>query len=56
MKIDRIAAFAPRTRALAEELDELTMPCIGCKDCRGMCMDLIEIVRLPDVLLKEKRA
>ena len=36
----------------------LTEYCMGCKDCRGVCMDLIQMRFLPDVLagLREKRS
>jgi hypothetical protein len=55
MKIERLAAFAPRTRALAEDLAEVHMTCLGCKDCQGLCMALAEAVNLPPAILKEQR-
>ena len=53
MKIDRMAAFAPRTRALASELAMMQGPCVGCTECDGMCQELIEALVLPDAILKK---
>ena len=53
MKIDRFAAFAPRTRALASDLAILQGPCVGCTDCEGLCRDLIDALVLPDAVLKK---
>jgi hypothetical protein len=52
MQIERVAGFAPRTRALAEELVPLNAPCIGCKDCAGICHALLDLMNLPDLILK----
>lgn len=55
MDIERLAAFAPRTRELAEEMEELQGPCIGCEDCSGICHVLFDLIRLPDLVLKGDR-
>ncbi|MDA0961340.1 MAG: hypothetical protein O2898_00235 [Proteobacteria bacterium] len=55
MKIDRLAAFAPRTRALASDLAQLQGPCVGCTGCDGLCRDLIDTLVLPDIVLKKGR-
>lgn len=52
MDIDRVAGFAPKTRALAESLAHLNGPCIGCKDCLGLCQSLIDLMQLPELVLK----
>lgn len=56
MKIDRRAAFAPRTHALAGKISQLQEPCVGCSDCVGMCAALIETMLIPDVVLHRERA
>jgi hypothetical protein len=46
--------FAPRTKALARDVMQLG-PCVGCKECKGMCKELLELMSLPDVILKKSR-
>jgi len=53
MKTDRLAAYAPRTRAVAETLGDLHGPCLGCADCRGLCVALVEAVTLPEAVLSK---
>lgn len=53
MKIDRMAAFAPKTRAVSSELAMMQGPCVGCTECEGMCKELIEAIVLPDAVLKK---
>jgi CO dehydrogenase/acetyl-CoA synthase alpha subunit len=31
---------------------ELRDACIGCKDCKGLCRELLEISQVPDMLLE----
>ena len=52
MQIERVAGFAPRTRAVAESLVQMNGPCIGCKDCEGLCHVLLDLMNLPDMVLK----
>lgn len=40
-----------RTRKLAETVTALRTPCVGCKDCRGLCGALIDALILPDLVL-----
>ena len=56
MKIDRAAAFAPRTQALAEGISQLQGPCVGCVGCNGLCNALIEAILLPELILSKGRA
>jgi len=53
MKTERLAAYAPRTRAVAETLAELHGPCLGCKGCQGLCTALVEAMTLPDAVLSK---
>lgn len=55
MKIERKAAFAPRTSALALDLASLQAPCVGCDGCTGLCDALIDALTLPDLLLGKGR-
>ena len=55
MTIKRLAAHAPRTRAVANDLAELSSPCIGCKGCEGLCLALIEAMTLPEAILSKGR-
>ncbi len=56
MDIDRRIAHAPRSRALAGQIAGLRGGCVGCTDCTGLCLALIEALILPGVVLKEKPA
>ena len=56
MKIERRAAFAPQTKALAAEMTTLNGPCLGCAGCDGLCAALVEAITLPRAVLKESRA
>jgi CO dehydrogenase/acetyl-CoA synthase alpha subunit len=51
MTIERLAGFAPRTRALAAQIGELQEPCIGCRDCEGFCHVLLDLMNLPDFIV-----
>lgn len=55
MQIERVAGYAPKTRTLAEGLTHVNGPCIGCKDCAGICHVLLDLMSLPDLLLKGGR-
>ncbi|MFY9211140.1 MAG: hypothetical protein WAO69_08440 [Aestuariivita sp.] len=56
MDTKRLAAHAPRTRALAQDLADLQGPCLGCPGCEGLCLALIEAVTLPDAILGKNTA
>ena len=56
MKTDRLAAYAPRTRAVADTLSEMQGPCLGCTDCQGLCIALVEAMTLPEAVLSKGAA
>ena len=56
MQIDRDIAHAPRSRALGHKVARLQGGCVGCRDCSGLCAALLEVLTLPDLVLKEKSA
>jgi hypothetical protein len=55
MTTDRKTGYAPKTRALADDIARLQGPCVGCEGCEGLCMALIEAMVLPDLILSRGR-
>jgi len=49
--INRDKSPTVHTGGLAEELASLNGPCVGCKDCKGLCPALIVALVLPDLIL-----
>ena len=43
-----------RSEALAERIANLGTPCLGCRDCRGLCAALLEAMVIPDVILNDE--
>lgn len=56
MTTTRKPGHAPRTQALATELNALNVPCIGCPGCEGLCQALIDAVVVPATILKGRDA
>ena len=54
MIIERTKAATPHMTALAHELSRLHSQCVGCPDCRGFCMVLIDALVVPGVILRER--
>lgn len=55
MDIHREIAPTVNTTKVGRELADLTGPCVGCTTCRGVCLELIEALTLPDILLRRER-
>lgn len=55
MDINRSKAETPQMDALSSEISGLQGPCVGCSDCVGLCMALIDALVVPDVILSKKR-
>ncbi|MDX2482164.1 hypothetical protein [Antarcticimicrobium sediminis] len=55
MTISRTKSETPRLNALSVEISQLNGPCVGCDDCGGLCVALIDALVLPDVILRKKR-
>jgi formate hydrogenlyase subunit 6/NADH:ubiquinone oxidoreductase subunit I len=53
MIINRDKAPAHHTLSLAEEMAKLRGPCVGCKNCRGVCRELMDLLILPDIILSK---
>ncbi len=54
--VTRSPAPQARTRKIAEEIPTLRGPCIACADCQGLCAELIEVMTLPDAIVRKKPA
>jgi hypothetical protein len=52
MKIERKIADSPRTRAIAARVSGLSGPCVGCRECRGLCEALLDALILPEIVLR----
>ena len=50
----RGAPATPRTDVLACHFQALGGTCIGCHGCIGICTALLDVVMLPDAVLKPK--
>ncbi|GAA6191193.1 MULTISPECIES: hypothetical protein [Roseobacteraceae] len=55
MEIQRGIATAPRTTQVGQDIANLSGPCVGCTECKGVCLELIEALTLPDILLRRDR-
>lgn len=55
MKIERKIAESPRARAIAERVSGLPGPCVGCRECRGLCEALLDALVLPEIILHPKK-
>ena len=52
MHVTRDAAHAPRTQVLVAQVATLKGPCVGCPGCTGLCRELIELMTVPEAVLK----
>lgn len=56
MQAERTIGHAPRTQALARDLENLQGPCVGCPGCQGICQALFDAIMVPDLILRDRRA
>lgn len=54
MRIDRNIGHAPRVEAIGHKLMEAPLRCVDCAGCKGLCQELIDVLMLPDMVLKAK--
>ena len=52
MTTTRKIGHAPKLKAVAAEIPALQGPCVACADCQGVCAELIEVMTLPDAVLR----
>ncbi len=55
MNISRKKSGTGRSDALASELSTLQGPCVGCRECTGLCNALIDALVLPDLILSKRK-
>ncbi|WP_137701505.1 hypothetical protein [Marimonas lutisalis] len=55
MNITRSRGETRHSKAIADRVARLGVPCVGCTNCRGLCKELIEAMIVPEVVLKSKR-
>ncbi|MBR9652437.1 hypothetical protein [Thalassovita aquimarina] len=56
MEAQRLSGYAPRTAEIGQQLIKMDGPCIGCTGCQGLCRVLIDMMTVPDALLKRESA
>lgn len=56
MQIDRRAIAGPSHRPAGIEALRALGLCLGCRDCAGVCAALVDLMSLPDLVLKPGRA
>ncbi len=56
MNISRNKSGTGRSDALASTLNTLQGPCVGCRECTGLCAALIDALVLPDLILSKRTA
>ena len=44
-----------RTRKIATDIPRLKGPCVACADCKGLCAELIEVMTLPDAVVRRDK-
>ena len=54
MRIDRNIGHAPRVQAIGRKLMETPLRCVDWTECKGLCQELIDVLMLPDMVLKAK--
>ena len=55
VSITRSRGETQRSEDLAAQVAGLGAPCVGCSNCRGLCVELIEAMVLPEIILSYKR-
>jgi hypothetical protein len=56
MIIDQTPGRTPRTTDITREIGALQGRCMGCIGCTGSCLALIEMMTLPDAILRREVA
>ncbi len=52
MQVERKIAYAPRTTEVGQKIARLHETCVGCAGCRGICRDFIELLTIPEAVLR----
>lgn len=51
MIVSRTTAATPICETVRADISQISGPCVGCKDCLGLCAALIDVLFLPDLIL-----
>lgn len=54
MDIDRSLPRNDHSQKLVTQLNEIYGPCVGCKECDGLCQALIDALMLPDMIVRTR--
>ncbi len=54
MQIDRTIGPSIKSRDQSAVVAGLRTGCVGCADCKGTCLELVETVLVPDLVLKSR--
>jgi len=52
MQMEQKGGHAPRSETVAQDLVSLKGPCIDCETCKGVCVELIEVMTVPNIVLR----
>ena len=52
MQVERKIAYAPRTTEVGRKIVLLRETCVGCIGCRGLCREFLELLTLPEAVLR----
>lgn len=55
MKIEREVGRDQNSALIAQQIEAISGPCIGCKDCQGLCVELIDAVLVPGLVIRKNR-
>lgn len=52
MQVERKIAHAPRTVETGRKIVLLHETCVGCTGCRGICREFLELLTLPEAVVR----
>lgn len=53
MQVDRKIGYAPKTTETGQKAALMHARCVGCEDCRGLCREFLELLTLPEAVVRE---
>ena len=53
MEVERKIGHAPKTSEVGRNAVALNGPCVGCENCRGLCWEFLELLTLPEAVVRE---
>lgn len=52
MESKRLIRHAPKTTDVMGKVAALEGPCIGCRECTGLCVALLEALTIPEMIVR----